>query len=89
MNIQIPYDLLDDYETIAVETGKDFFQLVVRYEEANIVVTLNENSVESYHLRSVSSDGVNKGKIILPKLLDFFEGLGFKGIYNKIKSWEL
>lgn len=89
MNIQIPYDLLDDYDSIAVETGKDFFQLVVRYEEANIVVTLNETSVESYHLRSVSRDGVEKGKIILPKLLDFFEGLGFKDSYNKIKTWEL
>ena len=89
MNIQIPYDLLGDYEYITVGTGKDFFQLVVRYEGASVVVTLNETSIESYHLRSVSSDGLNKGKIILSKLLDFFEGLGFKDTYNKIKSWEL
>lgn len=89
MNIQIPYDLLGDYEYITVGTGKDFFQLVVRYEDANVVITLNETSIESYHLRSVSRDGVEKGKIILPKLLDFFEGLGFKDTYNKIKTWEL
>lgn len=89
MNIQIPYELLGDYDYITVGTGKDFFQLVVRYEEESVVVTLNENSVESYHLRSASRDGVEKCKIILPKLLDFFEGLGFKDTYNKIKTWEL
>lgn len=89
MNIQIPYDLLDNYDSIAVETGKDFFQLVVRYEEVGVIVTLNKTSIESYYLRSITFDGEKKGRIILTKLLNFFEGLGFKDTYNKIKTWDL
>ena len=33
MNVQIPFDLLGDYESIVLNTDDSFYQLTVRYQD--------------------------------------------------------
>ena len=89
MNIQIPFDLLGNYESIALNTDDTFYQLTVRYQSANITITLNSNDIESYNFRIVTIDGKQKVKEVLPVLINYFENLGYKDAYKMREKWKI
>ena len=51
MNIDIPFDLLGNYDSIVLNTDDSFYQLTIRYQCANITITLNSHDIESYNFR--------------------------------------
>lgn len=85
MNIQIPFDLLGDYEYIAVSTDVSFYQLTVRYQNVNIGITLNDHEIESYHfgLKKSTVEGKRRVRQVLLLLIGYFEKLGYKDVYNR------
>lgn len=82
MNLQIPFELLDDYESIALNTDDTFYQLTVRYQSASITITLNNHEIESYNFKIAKLVGKRKVKEVLPLLIDYFEKLGHKDVYK-------
>lgn len=89
MNIQIPFELLGNYESIVLNTDDTFYQLTVRYQSANITITLNKYDIESYNFRIVTIEGKQKVKEVLPKLIDYFEKLGHKDAYKMREKWKI
>ena len=89
MNIQIPFELLGHYESIVLNTDDTFYQLTVRYRSANITITLNEYEIESYNFKIVTIKGTQKVKEVLPKLIDYFEKLGYKDAYKMREQWKI
>lgn len=89
MNIQIPFDVLGQYDSIALNTDNTFYQLTVRYQCANITITLNSHDIESYNFRIVTIEGKRKVKEVLPLLIDFFEKLGHKDAYKMREKWKI
>ena len=93
MNIQIPFDLLGHYESIVLNTDNTFYQLTVRYQCANITITLNSYEIESYNFRynftNPTMDDIEKVKEVLPKLIEYFEKLGHKDTYRKREAWKI
>ena len=89
MNIQIPFDLLGHYESIALNTDDTFYQLTVRYQSANITITLNKHDIESYNFRIVTIEGKLKVKEVLPLLIEYFEKLGYKDAYRMRETWKI
>lgn len=89
MNIQIPFDLLGHYESIALNTDDAFYQLTVRYQSANITITLNKYNIESYNFRIVTIEGKRKVKEVLHLLIDYFEKLGHKDAYKMREKWKI
>ena len=89
MNIQIPFDVLGQYDSIALNTDDTFYQLTVRYQSANITITLNNHDIESYNFRIVTLEGKRKVKEVLPKLIDYFEKLGHKDAYKMREKWKI
>lgn len=86
MNLQIPFELLDDYESIVLNTDDSFYQLTVRYQSANITITLNKHEIESYSFKIAKLEGKRKVKEILPSLIDYFENLGYINAYKGNKK---
>lgn len=89
MNLQIPFELLDDYESIALNTDDTFYQLTVRYQSASITITLNNHEIESYNFKIVTIKGKRKVKEVLPLLIDYFEKLGHKDVYKMREKWKI
>ena len=89
MNIQIPFDVLGHYDSIALNTDDTFYQLTIRYQCANITITLNKHDIESYNFRIVTIEGKLKVKEVLPKLIEYFEKLGHKDTYRKRETWKI
>ena len=93
MNIQIPFDLLGNYESIVLNTDDTFYQLTVRYRCANITITLNSHDRESYNFRynftNPNMDNIERVKEVLPKLIEYFEKLGHKDTYRKRELWKI
>ena len=92
MNIQIPFDLLGNYESIVLNTDDTFYQLTVRYQCANITITLNSHDIESYNFRYNFTNptvDIERVKEVLPKLIDYFEKLGHKDTYKKRETWKI
>ena len=89
MNIQIPFDVLGQYDSIALNTDDTFYQLTVRYQSANITITLNKQDIESYNFRIVTIDGKRKVKEVLPLLIEYFEKLGHKDAYKMRETWKI
>lgn len=89
MNIQIPFELLGHYDSIALNTDNTFYQLTVRYQSANITITLNKQDIESYNFRIVTIEGKLKVKEVLPLLIDYFEKLGHKDAYKQREKWKI
>ena len=89
MNIQIPFDVLGQYDSIALNTDDTFYQLTVRYQSANITITLNKHDIESYNFRIVTIEGKLKVKEVLPLLIEYFEKLGHKDAYRMREQWKI
>ena len=89
MNIQIPFDVLGHYDSIAFNTDDSFYQLTVRYQCANITITLNSHDIESYNFRIVTIEGKRKVKEVLPLLIEYFEKLGYNDTYKKRELWKI
>lgn len=92
MNIQIPFELLGHYESIVLNTDNTFYQLTVRYQCANITITLNSHDIESYNFRYNFTNptmAIERVKEVLPKLIDYFEKLGHKDTYRKREAWKI
>ena len=93
MNIQIPFDLLGNYESIVLNTDDTFYQLTVRYRCANITITLNSYEIESYNFRynftNPNMDNIERVKEVLPKLIEYFEKLGHKDAYKMREKWKI
>lgn len=89
MNIQIPFDALGHYDSIAFNTDDTFYQLTVRYQSANITITLNSHDIESYNFRIVTIEGKRRVKEVLPLLIDYFEKLGYNDTYGKREKWKI
>ena len=89
MNIQIPFDVLGHYDSIALNTDDTFYQLTIRYQCANITITLNKHDIESYNFRIVTIEGKLKVKEVLPKLIEYFEKLGHKDAYGMRERWKI
>ena len=89
MNIQIPFELLEHYKSIVLNTDDTFYQLTIRYKSANITITLNKQGVESYNFKLTTIDGARKVKEVLPKLIDYFEKLGYKDVYKMREKWKI
>ena len=89
MNIQVPFDVLGHYDSIALNTDDTFYQLTIRYQCANITITLNKHDIESYNFRIVTIEGKLKVKEVLPKLIEYFEKLGHKDTYRKRETWKI
>jgi hypothetical protein len=93
MNIQIPFELLGHYESIVLNTDDTFYQLTVRYQCANITITLNSYEIESYNFRynftNPTMDGIERVKEVLPKLIEYFEKLGHKDAYKQRETWKI
>ena len=89
MNIQIPFDVLGQYDSIALNTDDTFYQLTVRYQSANITITLNKHDIESYNFRIVTIEGKLKVKEVLPLLIEYFEKLGYNDTYKKRELWKI
>lgn len=89
MNIQIPFELLGHYESIALNTDDTFYQLTVRYRSANITITLDKYNIESYNFRIVTIDGKRKVKEVLPLLINYFEKLDYKDAYKMREKWKI
>lgn len=83
MNLQIPFELLDDYESIALNTDDTFYQLTVRYQSASITITLNNHEIESYNFKIAKLVGKRKVKEILPSLINYFEKLGYINVCRR------
>lgn len=83
MNIQIPFELLDDYESLVLNTDDTFYQLTVRYQSVNITITLNKHEIESYNFKIATIDGKRKVKEVLPSLIGYFEKLGYINAYRR------
>lgn len=83
MNIQIPFDLLGNYESIALNTDDTFYQLTVRYQSANITITLNKQEIESYNFKISKLEGKRKVKEVLPTLIGYFEKLGYINVCRR------
>lgn len=83
MNLQIPFELLDDYESISLNTDDTFYQLTVRYQSANITITLNKHEIESYNFKIAKLEGKRKVKEILPSLINYFEKLGYINVCRR------
>lgn len=83
MNIQIPFDLLGNYESIALNTDDTFYQLTVRYQSANITITLNKQEIESYNFKIAKLEGKRKVKEVLPTLIGYFEKLGYINVCRR------
>jgi len=93
MNIQIPFDLLGNYESIVLNTDDSFYQLTIRYRCANITITLNSHDIESYNFRynftNPNMDNIERVKEVLPKLIEYFEKLGHKDAYRMREKWKI
>lgn len=92
MNIQIPFDLLGHYESIVLNTDNTFYQLTVRYQCANITITLNSYEIESYNFRYNFTNptmDIERVKDVLPKLIEYFEKLGHKDTYGMREKWKI
>lgn len=93
MNIQIPFDLLGNYESIVLNTDDSFYQLTIRYRCANITITLNSYEIESYNFRynftNPNMDNIERVKEVLPKLIEYFEKLGHKDAYKMREKWKI
>lgn len=89
MNIQIPFDVLGHYDSIALNTDDSFYQLTVRYQCANITITLNSHDIESYNFRIVTIEGKRKVKEVLPLLIEYFEKLGYNDTYKQMEKWKI
>lgn len=93
MNIQIPFDLLGNYESIVLNTDDSFYQLTIRYRCANITITLNSYEIESYNFRynftNPNMDNIERVKEVLPKLIEYFEKLGHKDAYKQRERWKI
>lgn len=93
MNIQIPFDLLGNYESIVLNTDDSFYQLTIRYRCANITITLNSHDIESYNFRynftSPTMGGIERVQEVLSKLIDYFEKLGHKDTYGMREKWKI
>ena len=92
MNIQIPFDLLGNYDSIALNTDDTFYQLTIRYRCANITITLNSYEIESYNFRYNFTNptvDIERVKEVLPKLIEYFEKLGHKDTYRKRELWKI
>ena len=89
MNIQIPFDVLGHYDSIALNTDDTFYQLTVRYQCANITITLNSHDIESYNFRIITLEGKRKVKEVLPLLIEYFEKLGYNDTYKQMEKWKI
>lgn len=77
MNLQIPFEQLGHYKSIALNTDDTFYQLTVCYPSFNITITLNKHEIESYNFKIATIDGKRKVRKVLPLLIDYFEKLGY------------
>ena len=84
MNIQIPFELLGNYESITLNTDDTFYQLTVRYQSANITITLNNHEIESYNFKIAKLEGKRKVKEVLSTLIANFEKLGYINVCRRI-----
>lgn len=92
MNIQIPFDLLGNYESIVLNTDDSFYLLTIRYRCANITITLNSHDIESYNFRYNFTNptvDIERVKEVLPKLIEYFEKLGHKDAYKMRETWKI
>ena len=89
MNVQIPFDLLGDYESIVLNTDDSFYQLTVRYQGANITITLNKHEIESYDFKIAEPEGKRKVKEVLQSLIGYFEKLGYINVFRINEIQEL
>ena len=83
MNLQIPFELLGNYESITLNTDDTFYQLTVRYQSANITITLNNHEIESYNFKIAKLEGKRKVKEVLPTLIAYFEKLGYINVCRR------
>lgn len=83
MNIQVPFDLLGDYVSIALETDNSFYQLTVRYQSTNIAITLNNHEIAFYDFKSSSVEGNTIAKEVLHLLIEHFKKLGYVNNYRR------
>ena len=76
MNIQIPYEILGDYDSLTVHTEPFCFRIEVRYEEASIIVTTNDTEIDYYDFNIRTLPGELRVSEVLPALLKYLEGQG-------------
>ena len=89
MNIQIPLEILGYNKSIVLNTDDSFYQLTVRYQSASITITLNNHEIEFYYFKIAKPEGTQKVKEVLPKLIDYFEKLGYKDAYKMREKWKI
>lgn len=76
MNIQIPYEILGDYDSLTVHSEPFCFRLEVRYEEAYIIVTTNDTEIDYYDFDIRTLPGELRVSEVLPALLKYLEKQG-------------